>query len=93
MATLYAIYDDGSVGTIEYEEETPPPLSEPGRVVTEAEYLAAYDALQQQIRQRREAAAAADLAERRAAYDELVAAGISDAAARKLSGYTPPDPE
>ncbi|MGW0763005.1 hypothetical protein ACWD1Y_42190 [Streptomyces sp. NPDC002814] len=78
------------IAAIEYEGDTTPPLSAPGRVVTEAEYLAARNELQDQIDARRAAAAAAELEAKQGAYEALINAGIADAAARQISGYKSP---
>lgn len=90
---FYVIYDDGSLDVQTFSGNTIDPqpiLGKPGRVVTKAEYDAAkaqQDALnaayEEELRK-------ADLARIKANYDALIAAGIPDAVARNLTGYTGP---
>lgn len=90
--TFYIIYDDGSV-----EAQTVPDvpgvqavLSKPGRVSGKIEY--------DQYRARLEEQAAIWLAETQAReqqvrkddYDALIIAGIPEATARRITGYTGP---
>jgi hypothetical protein len=92
LSTYFVIYDSGSVARFQMGGETPPELSEPGRVVTEEEYTAAQEAIRSQVGAARAAAEATDQAERKAAYDALNALpGITEDVARRISGYQPPD--
>ncbi|MEU0059081.1 hypothetical protein [Streptomyces sp. NPDC006334] len=85
---------NGGLGQMEWTGgEVAPDLPEGATELTAAQYAAAY-ALWEQARADRLAADAAARAQAaQADYDALIAAGIPDATAQRLSGHTPPDPE
>jgi hypothetical protein len=91
--TLYAILDNGSVYATSWEAGQPgnQSLPSPGRVVTQGEYQARLDEINAANAQRN----AQDEAQQQAAakddYEALLAAGLREATARRLTGYTGPD--
>ncbi|MGW3447364.1 hypothetical protein [Streptomyces sp. NPDC001076] len=89
MATQYVIYDNGTPAVQEYDDGMDAPVPIAGRVVTEAEYLQAYNALQDQINARRSARAEAQQAAAQSAYNALIAAGASPEGASFVTHYTP----
>ncbi|MDN3056836.1 hypothetical protein PH213_20240 [Streptomyces sp. SRF1] len=93
--TYWVIYDDGSTGLIDVTNGEAPILAKPGRLVTEEEYTARLAEIQAEQDRRREEQEAADLARTREDYLALIAAGVPEATARRMSGYTGPavDPE
>lgn len=84
----FVILDDGSTLHQRYEGDTPPPLPGPGRVVTEAEYLAARDALRGTTQEALAASDAAVYETLRGDYEALRSAGIPVATAQRLTGFT-----
>lgn len=84
----YVIYDDGSLGRIEMWSDEEPQLSKPGRFVTEAEYQAALDEMRGNTAARVAALRDEDQARHEAEYEDLLAAGIPERTARRLSGFT-----
>lgn len=87
--SFYAVYDDGSIGQLRVPAGAPEPvLSKPGRLVDEEEFQDALDAIKAEAAQQAAADDAARRALAKADYDALVAAGIPDASARRLSGHT-----
>jgi hypothetical protein len=91
--TYYVIYDDGSIGRIVSSNGEQPPLSKPGRFVTEAEYQTRADELEAEHAEHIAEMQAADEARAREDYEALIAAGIPEATARRMSGYTGPAEE
>lgn len=87
---FWAIYDDGTCGRFESTQPDEPVLPKPGRFVTETEYQVCADAMAAAHQAYLDQLAAEDLARTKADYDELRALGVSDAAARRMSGYTGP---
>lgn len=90
MTTVYAKYDDGSIDQISYSGDTLPPLSKPGHYIEKAEYdvlaaemEAANQAYLDELRRQEQEAVHAD-------YLALRAAGVPEATARRLTGYTGP---
>ncbi|MGJ5693538.1 hypothetical protein ACM6RM_10210, partial [Streptomyces pratensis] len=95
-AVFYVLYDDGSTGRIEViGQEEPPTLSKPGRIVTETEYEDRLAELRAEQERLREEQGAEDEARTREDYLALLAAGVPEATARRMSGYTGPavDPD
>lgn len=91
--TQWAIFEDGSVGKWQYEGDTPPPLTGPGRLVSENEYLERLGEIQAAVEERRAATEAAEQETAKSAYEALIAAGIPEASARHLSRYDGPEPD
>lgn len=91
MRRLFVAYDDGSLGTIE-SDAAEVDLGRPGHLITEDEFAAALAALQAVQDAFVGALVAADKAVTASDYAELRGAGISDPAARRMSGYTGPTP-
>lgn len=89
--TFYVLFDDGSASLMMSTTGEEPPLSKPGRFVDRDEY----EARQDEIRTAREEHVAALQAEderrTREDYEALIATGVPEATARRLSGYTGPD--
>jgi hypothetical protein len=92
MRMLFVAYDDGSLGTIE-SDALEVDLGRPGHLITEDEFASALAALQARQDAFVGELVAADEAVTASDYGELRAAGISDAAARRMSGYTGATPE
>ncbi|GAA2945916.1 MULTISPECIES: hypothetical protein [Streptomyces] len=92
MHTIYYRYENGSYSerTVSGETDTeivaPPGATE----VTEAEYRDGVAALDAARAAENSAMEAADQERARQSYDDLVAAGIPDETARRLSGYQGP---
>lgn len=90
---VYVLYDDGTPEKQSYTgapEDFEPVLSKPGKIVTEAQYLArvaqieaANAAHEAELREQELAAIKAD-------YEALRAAGIPETTARRITGYTGP---
>ncbi|HLL36317.1 MAG TPA: hypothetical protein VK545_21095 [Streptomyces sp.] len=91
--TYWVIYDDGSTGQITATGESEPDLTRPGRLVTQEEYEARLEEIRAARAAHLEELLEAEAAQQLAEYRDLRAAGIPDATARRLSGYTGPDPE
>lgn len=84
--TYWVLYDDGSASRIE-STNGEPVLTSPGRLVTEAEYQARVEELEAANAAEIEAIQAEEENRRREDYEALLAAGVPDATARRLSGY------
>lgn len=84
--TIYYRLADGALGSrsVSDGEIT---LPEGAVVLTAEEYQAALDAAEAERAARAETIRAAEREEARTAYEALVANGIADAVARRLSGY------
>lgn len=91
--TYWAVYDDGSAGRIEVTNGEEPVLSKPGRLVTEEEYGERLEEIQAERDRARAELEAADLARTREDYLALREAGVPEATARRMSGYTGPEVE
>lgn len=86
--THWVIYDDGSTGRIELStSDGPPVLTKAGRFVTEAAYTERLGHMHAAREARLAAEQAAQEADAHDDYNALVASGIPDATARRLSGY------
>lgn len=85
----YVIYDDGSTGSFETDdlEKGEPELHRPGRIVTEAVYKKQLAKLRKAHDELVAGLRAADEARLLEDYDALLAAGIPEATARRLSGH------
>lgn len=88
--TTYVIYEDGSIEASTVSDTMEVVLSKPGRIVSEAEYNQRLDLLNEQhaiwlaeTRAREDQLLKAD-------YDALLAAGIPEATARRITGYSGP---
>lgn len=91
LTTWYAIYDSGKVERISARGDGPQPvLAGPGRYVTLSEYNAAVAAVQSTVATARANRDATQNTNLKADYDALRALGVSDASARRMSGYTGP---
>lgn len=91
LRAQYVIFDDGSVRATYYEGDQGPKgprLPAPGRVVTEEEYLEARDAIRAANAAETAVLLATEQERLRADYEVLRAAGLSEATARRMSGFT-----
>jgi hypothetical protein len=93
VQTLYYEFPDGRLGTMEttHPDPTPPPgatlLDAEAYAVKLSQWRAAQDQHKADVQ-------AAEAAQKKGAYDALVAANFDPAVASTLSGYTPPsEPE
>src|SRR3712207_4206290 len=90
--TYYVLYDDGSASLITSTTGEAPPLAKPGTFIDQQ----AYETRAEELRQLREQHTAQLLAEEeqrtREDYEALRDNGIPEATARRLSGYTGPEP-
>ncbi|MBA9005908.1 hypothetical protein [Thermomonospora cellulosilytica] len=103
QTTVYYRNPDGSVGQVTVERpdwtgeppgDEPPYQLPPGAVeITREEYEQTLADIQAAIEEQRRQVAEAEAARAKADYEALRAAGIPEEIARRLSGYTPPDPE
>lgn len=91
--TYYVLYDDGSASLITSTTDEEPPLAKPGQFVDRATYETRAAELRELREDHAAALQAADQQRAQEDYDALLAAGIPEATARRLSGYTPPTPE
>lgn len=89
---FYVIYEDGSleVLTVIGDANAEPVLNKPGRIASKIEYDQYLRVLEEQ-----HAIYLAEMAAReqqllKADYDALIAAGIPEATARRITGYTGP---
>ncbi|MFF1834252.1 hypothetical protein ACFVXE_08605 [Streptomyces sp. NPDC058231] len=89
--TYWVLYDDGSSGRIE-STTGEPTLTSPGHLVTEAEYQARINELNAANEAHIAAIQAEEDERKREDYDALIAAGVPDVTARRLSGYEGPAP-
>jgi hypothetical protein len=90
--THWAVYDDGSIGTIEITGGDDPVLDKPGEFVTEAVYLLRRAEMDTARQVRLEAIRLEEADGMLADYEALVAAGIPAATAGRLSGHQDPQP-
>jgi hypothetical protein len=88
--TLYYAAPDGSL-TERVTTAADPVPPEGATLLTAAEYAAKKEALEAAAAERDAAVVAAETAQRKDAYDALIAAGFGPAVAATLSGYTPSD--
>lgn len=72
------------------DTEEPQPLPDGATALTEEEYEAALLDVEAARQEHAEELVATDEANQRADYDALVATGVPEATARRLSGYTGP---
>lgn len=93
VTTYYVLFEDGSASVMTTTTGEEPPLAKPGRFVDREEY----ENRQAEIRAAREAhiadLQAEDERRTREDYEALIASGIPEATARRLSGYTGPAAE
>lgn len=90
--TFYVVYDDGSIelltmtgtGTLE------PVLDKPGRITSKAEYDQYKAVLDERHAIYLAELEGAEQAAMKTDYDALIASGVPEATARRLSGYTGP---
>lgn len=89
---FYVIYEDGTleVLTVVGDPDAEPVLNKPGRIASKIEYDQYLRILEEQ-----HAIYLAEIAAReqqllKADYDALIAAGIPEATARRITGYTGP---
>jgi hypothetical protein len=81
------IYDDDSTGLLVVTSDEEPPLSRPGRFVSEAEYLDRLGALKAGHEAYIARLVAEDEARTRGDFEALTSVGIPAGTARRLSGY------
>lgn len=90
--TIYYKYADGSVAertvTVVSEDQVVP-VPDGATEITKDEYDAALAQIEQDNAAAEAAAEAADMERRRQDYEALLAAGVPDATAQRLSGYEP----
>ncbi|MGW3736689.1 hypothetical protein [Streptomyces sp. NPDC005148] len=84
--TYWVLYDDGSSGRVE-STNGEPTLTSPGRLVSEAEHQARVDELKAANDAHVAEIQAEDETRQREDFDALVASGLPEASARRLSGY------
>lgn len=91
-ATVYAIYEDGSTERQQWtgQGEAQFALSKPGRYVTESEYETFLAGVQAGNEAYEAQLAAAETSTLKGDYDALIALGLPDAMARRMSAYTGP---
>lgn len=90
--TFFIIYDDGSIEQQDVEgvDSPEPTLSKPGRVAGQIEYEQYRLRLEEQNKIWIAETDARQQAVQKVDYDGLILAGIPDATARRLTGYTGP---
>ncbi|PWI06541.1 hypothetical protein DIZ27_32905 [Streptomyces sp. NWU339] len=97
QAVYYIRYDDGSLSKLvidsdaDSDAEPAPPAG--GTFITEDEYNAEMVLLQQAIEEHAEQIRQQEQQQAKTDYEALIAAGLPDAVAQRLAGYTPPEPE
>ncbi|MFE0545225.1 hypothetical protein [Streptomyces sp. NPDC058891] len=92
--THWVVYEDGTLGQLGVIGDEEPVLPRPGRLITEAKY----DELRSQMTAAHDKRVAELLAaedqQQRQDYEDLLALGIPEGMAGRLSGYTaPPAPD
>ena len=89
---FYVIYEDGSVEvlTVTGDPDAEPVLSKPGRIASKIEYDQYLAVLEEQHAIYLAEIAAREQQVLKADYDALIAAGIPEATARRITGYTGP---
>lgn len=85
----WVIYDSGAAARIEAIGAQPPTLNPPGRIVSEEEYRQHVRPLHDAHRAHIAGLAEQDTTAQREDYTALVGAGVPEATARRMSGYTP----
>lgn len=88
--TFYVIYEDGSIEVQTLPDGTDPVLNKPGRVSGKVEYDQYLARLQELNATWLAETHAREQQVQKADYDALVAAGIPDATARRITGYAGP---
>lgn len=90
--TFYVVYDDGSIEQLTMTGTGPlvPVLDKPGRITSKAEYDQYKTVMDERHAIYLAELSAAEQSTMRTDYDALIAAGMPDATARRLSGYTGP---
>ncbi|MET9818351.1 hypothetical protein [Streptomyces sp. NPDC006355] len=86
--TGWVLYDDGSIGSISVTGGKLPVLGRPGRLITKEEYERLTAEMTAAHTARLEAAEAEAAARQAREYRDLTTAGVPDATARSLTGYT-----
>lgn len=91
-ATTYGVYDDGSVETVIMRGSGVSTVlaSRPGHVALKAEYDSALASVNTALAANRNALAATQNTNTQTDYNNLVASGVPDVTARRVSGYTGP---
>ena len=84
---IYAIYDDGSIEQQRIEGADDPILSKPGRLVSEEEYQQALSVLVEHHADMVTSLETAEQQSIRSDYETLIATGIPEGTARRLTGY------
>ncbi|GGQ50221.1 hypothetical protein GCM10010250_22280 [Streptomyces althioticus] len=92
-ATFYVVYDDGSASVMTTTTGEEPPLAKPGAFVSREEYEERQDAIKAARDEYVAGLQAEDERRTREDYEALIASGVPEATARRLSGYTGPDVE
>lgn len=88
--TIYYQYEDGSVAHRVTTGGAKPATPEGATEISEEEYRAALAAIEDANRERAEERRAEEQARAKADYEALLAAGIPEETARRMSGYTGP---
>ncbi|MDX2643465.1 hypothetical protein PV341_07730 [Streptomyces sp. PA03-1a] len=91
--TYWILYEDGSAGRVQSTTGEEPVLTKPGRLVDEAEYNEVFEALRAANEAHLAQLQAEDEQRTREDYEALRAAGVPEATARRMSGYTGPELE
>ncbi|PSK57990.1 hypothetical protein B0E38_01835 [Streptomyces sp. 111WW2] len=91
--TFYVLFDDGSASLMTSTTGEEPPLPKPGRFVDQTEYEERRDAIRAEREEYVAELQAEDERRTREDYEALIATGVPEATARRLSGYTGPGEE
>lgn len=86
-STTYIVYDDGTTERHVSQDGSAPILARPGRIVAEEEFTAAREALVAQHDALRDGLLRTEAAAMKSDYEEMIALGVTPAAARRMSGY------
>ncbi|WP_406321883.1 hypothetical protein [Streptomyces sp. NBC_00519] len=92
-AVYYVLYEDGAVGKIETDAGGEPLLAHPGRLVSESAYLARLSVVEEESAAFLAELETGDQARTLADYTALTALGLPEETARRLSGYSDPEPD
>lgn len=90
--TFYYRYSDGTLET-RTTTDAHPEHPQNATLLSAAEYTTALGEVEEARQARLAAVQETERAAQQAAYEELLTAGMSDAVAQSLSGYTPPEPD
>ncbi|MDX3237197.1 hypothetical protein PV392_16265 [Streptomyces sp. ME03-5709C] len=88
--TYYVLYEDGSAGLITSTTGQEPVLTKPGRLVDEADYTSVFQTLRVANEEHVAELQAEDEQRTREDFEALIALGMPEATARRMSGYEGP---